>query len=159
MWNPLVPHFPANVEAVFVAPDGDLARLPWAALPGSKPGSVLIEDHAVAVVPDWKHLLVRLMPNLAHAPKDGGLLAVGGIDYGTSGPKDPWSPLSGTDHERQFVQNLGGPSSQSLGGTDALSARLAKELTGHRFVHVATHGFFDQKAYLCLLYTSPSPRD
>src|SRR5262249_22288590 len=34
VWQPLQQHLPAGLHTVYLAPDGDLTRLPWAALPG-----------------------------------------------------------------------------------------------------------------------------
>src|SRR5262249_27511649 len=50
VWQPLRKHLPAGLHTVYLAPDGELTRLPWAALPGRQPGSVLLEEAAVALV-------------------------------------------------------------------------------------------------------------
>src|SRR4029077_2801993 len=60
VWEPLVAHLTADTETLYVSPDGPLGRLPWAALPGRKSGTILLEDHAVAVVPHGPYLLERL---------------------------------------------------------------------------------------------------
>ena len=43
-WEPLERQLAADTATVWIAPDGDLTRLPWAALPGRKPDGVLLED-------------------------------------------------------------------------------------------------------------------
>src|SRR5207248_1426318 len=50
LWVPIVRHL-GGAKTVLVSPDRDLARLPFAALPGSKGGTYLIEEVAVAVLP------------------------------------------------------------------------------------------------------------
>src|SRR5262249_3814150 len=55
--------------------------LPWAALPGDRPGSVLLEDYAFAVVPNGPFLLERLTAAPESEPDPGLLLAVGGVQY------------------------------------------------------------------------------
>src|SRR5208337_262478 len=60
VWAPVAALLPAGTEAIYICPDGNLSRLPWAAVPGAAPGSVLLEKHAIAVVPDGPFLLERL---------------------------------------------------------------------------------------------------
>jgi tetratricopeptide (TPR) repeat protein len=48
-WEPLREHL-GDARTVLVAPDGALARVPLAALPGRRPGSYLIEDLALGYV-------------------------------------------------------------------------------------------------------------
>src|SRR5262249_14564729 len=43
VWQPLEPHL-KGARVVLIAPDGALTRLPFAALPGSRPGSYLLEE-------------------------------------------------------------------------------------------------------------------
>jgi tetratricopeptide (TPR) repeat protein len=42
VWEPIRKLLPEGIETVYLSPDGDLARLPWAALPGDKDGTVLL---------------------------------------------------------------------------------------------------------------------
>ena len=56
--------------------------LPWAALPGSHPGTFLVHEYAFAVVP-----VPQLLPELLHgkprlANQQPSLLLAGGIDFG-----------------------------------------------------------------------------
>src|SRR5207249_8547051 len=60
VWDKLAAALPADTRTVYLAPDGDLARLPWAALPGATAGSVLLERYAFAVVPHGAFLLDQL---------------------------------------------------------------------------------------------------
>lgn len=80
VWEPLAKHIPENTQTIWLAPDGALSRLPWPALPGRKPNTVLLEDHLLGLVPHGPALLDRLI-----APRKdqstGLLLAVGGVQY------------------------------------------------------------------------------
>src|SRR5205823_5015157 len=80
VWDPLAGHLGPDTRTVYLAPDGALSRLPWAALPGAKPGTVLLEDHALAVVPHGPFLLGQLLE--PRRPYDAeAVLAVGGVRY------------------------------------------------------------------------------
>src|SRR5437763_1183489 len=57
LWVPVEQPLPAGTRAVVIAPDGALTRLPWAALPGARPGSVLLEEYGLALAPDGQFLL------------------------------------------------------------------------------------------------------
>src|SRR5262249_31042895 len=50
LWSPLERHL-TGAKVVLISPDGALANLPFAALPGKKAGTYLIEDVALAIVP------------------------------------------------------------------------------------------------------------
>jgi CHAT domain-containing protein len=83
VWEPLRAALPADCQTLYLTPEGALAQVPWAALPGQKSGTVLLDEHAVCLVPHGPWLLERLT-----APASGGrkppvdtLLAYGGIDY------------------------------------------------------------------------------
>src|SRR5205085_8582201 len=47
VWRPLRAHLPAKVDTVYLCPDGALTQVPFAALPGTKAGTVLLEEVAV----------------------------------------------------------------------------------------------------------------
>jgi CHAT domain-containing protein len=95
LWDKLAAHLPPDVRTVYLAPDQRLAFLPFAALPGKEPGTVLLEDYALAVVPHGPFLLDRLTapsppPPLPRGGGEGrvrgsggpaGLLAVGAVAY------------------------------------------------------------------------------
>jgi CHAT domain-containing protein len=156
VWRPLRPHLP-GARVVLIAPDGVLCGLPFAALPGQKPDSYLVEEVAIGYVTSGRHLL-----ELAAAGKrrpGRGLLAVGGLAYGQAPakPARPKSPryrdLPGTrlevKHvERTFRRAFPGGKPTLLAGKSGSAARLKEELTPAarkarwRYLHLATHGFF-----------------
>jgi CHAT domain-containing protein len=168
LWDKLATHLPADVRMVYLAPDQRLAFLPFAALPGKEPGTVLLEDYALAVVPHGPFLLERLT-----APKraggSAGLLAVGAVAYdqapaaptpaelvaqrgSAAGEGKPftWKPLPGTEAEMAVIGQLATAASvkvHALTGSKASAARLLEDLPGYRYAHLATHGFFADPAF------------
>jgi tetratricopeptide (TPR) repeat protein len=60
IWEPLRCELPADLTTVYLSADAALHQLPWAALPGRKPGAVLLDEHAVCLVPHGPFLLQRL---------------------------------------------------------------------------------------------------
>jgi CHAT domain-containing protein len=166
VWEPVARHLPADTETVYHAPDGALTRLPWAALPGEQPGTVLLERYTVAVVPHGRHLLARL-----RGPKQqdfaGALLVVGGVDYDAkpaaadsppgrgfaatdvpdrAGTPGKWPHLPATTKELQRLGGVPGLTVRAVTRTEASTARLFQELPRARLAHLATHGFFAQRA-------------
>jgi len=90
VWEPLESHL-QGVPTVLVSPDGASGQLPWAALPGQKPETYLIEERAIAVVPvpqDLPELLAEPAVDKEPGPKPQGLspslLLVGDVDYGSA---------------------------------------------------------------------------
>lgn len=65
-------------KTILFSPDGATARFPWPALPGKQPGTYLIEDVAIAVVP-----IPRLLPELL-AAKPSPAASAAPSDHGSS---------------------------------------------------------------------------
>ena len=166
-WEPIARHLGPDTKTVYLVPDGTLDWLPWAALPGSRPGTVLLEDLAVAVVPHGP-FLVRQLTRAADAPAaDAPVLVVGGVAYDAAPAPDvrprgeavalggpdragaaaSWGPLKGTERELRLVCDRAGPGSRSFTGAEASTARLMDELPRARLAHLATHGFFNDAAF------------
>jgi CHAT domain-containing protein len=166
VWEPLAKYVPEGTQTVLLAPDGDLTRLPWAALPGQKKGTVLLEDYALAIVPHGPFLLDRLTAEADKDQKNDFLLAVGGVRYDAKPETDDscpslayarsavrgegklvWDHLPGTLTElKQVVARAGQRSVRQWSGNKASTARLLADLPEARWAHLATHGFFaDQK--------------
>ena len=77
VWDKLEPHL-AGCTQVIIIPSGDMNFLPWAALPGRRQGTVLIDDYAVALAASGQQLYDTLTAPAAAA---GGMVLVGGVDY------------------------------------------------------------------------------
>jgi CHAT domain-containing protein len=166
VWDKLRPHLPAEVHTVYLAPDGELTRLPWAALPGRRPGTVLLEETAVALVPHGPFLLERLSQAPPRRPPGEAALVLGGVDYhkapeaiaaqrkleiaGVEAAPQArpltWSALPATDRERQLVAALArqvlGTQPRERSGAGASTAHVVADLPLVRYAHLATHGFF-----------------
>jgi CHAT domain-containing protein/tetratricopeptide (TPR) repeat protein len=163
VWKPLESRL-GDARSVLISPDGDLAFLPWAALPDGESGSYLLRRFAFAVVPSARQLAA--LAEREPRPAPGGLLAVGGVDYtrGEPGELVPvagasrsaalnrsaliFEPLPGTDAEVRSVATLfrathpDGPAVDAPTGARATKARLAAAMPGRRYLHLATHGYF-----------------
>jgi len=144
LWVPLADKIPAKA-VLYLSTDGDLARLPWAALPTSD-NRVLLQDHLICQVPHGPFLLERLTTK--GKADEGELLAVGGVDYGTASDK-PGAPnygkLPGTATELKQVLALAGKRDKvGLSGKDASTTRVLEELGKAQYVHLATHGEFKE---------------
>jgi tetratricopeptide (TPR) repeat protein len=132
VWEPLARQFLPGTETVFIAPDGALTALPWAALPGDRPGTVLLEQYALATVPHAPFLLDRLTAPPRSQDDDGTVLALGGVAYDRAprpvedqktklellavrqaeterGRGDGWKDLPGTAQELNSVARLAAP--------------------------------------------------
>jgi CHAT domain-containing protein/Tfp pilus assembly protein PilF len=178
VWVPIEKRFPAGAQTVFVAPDGELTQLPWAALPGRGPDRVLLDDYALAVVPHGPFLLEQLTPPPARAaqrpPAPQSLLLVGGIRYddeptaaeaanrgadGVVAQPVTWGYLPGTEAEHHLLEKLlektGAKRTVSLTGAGAATGRLRQELEQARYAHLATHGFFANKQFRSVLQLDP----
>jgi CHAT domain-containing protein/tetratricopeptide (TPR) repeat protein len=166
VWEPLEPHL-KGCRVVLASPDGALCRLPLPALPGKKPGSYLIEEVALAVVPvpGWLPELLQAPPPVRGKADRPSLLALGDVDYGAEpgaagegalarlapGRGLPglqrWDPLPGTGGEvldvRDFFEERHEKGRVTLLRKEkATEAAVRKEAPRHRFLHLATHGFF-----------------
>jgi CHAT domain-containing protein/tetratricopeptide (TPR) repeat protein len=164
LWRPLEPHL-RGARVVLVSPDGALASVPFAALPGGKKGSYLLEEVALAVVP-----VPQLLPELlSGGPRDRkgepSLLVVGDVRYDgadgraagaesrttqQTGPGRTlmrWAPLESTAAEVGAINNVFQRRFRKGTVTDlredeATEAAVRKEASAHRYLHFATHGFF-----------------
>ena len=170
LWEPIEQALPPGTTTVYLCPDDALTRLPWTALPGRKPGTVLLENYALAVVPNGQVLLERLLAAPESAEAEGSLLAVGGVDYQAEPRQTPrfeelasaamvrsaaldtdqaaWPNLPGTRAEVEMLVALAEKRPRIvLSTTEASTTRVLQELPHARWAHFATHGFFADKKF------------
>ena len=151
VWEPLAKHL-EGIKVVLVSPDGPLNGLPWAALPGSHPGTFLIHEYAFAVVP-VPQLLPELLKGGSDRPADCASLVIGNIDFdahhraGEIKSVDQFSPLPGTEAEASAVHELfraafAGKPAELVTGKEATKAAFARQAPTCSYLLVATHGFF-----------------
>ncbi|MGO8672772.1 MAG: CHAT domain-containing protein, partial [Capsulimonadaceae bacterium] len=179
VWEPLAKQVPRDTNTVIIAPDGRLTAIPWAALPGDRPGTVLLEQYALATVPHAPFLLDRLTAPTRKADDRDVLLAVGGVAYDQApkpiddektridllasrlaeterGRGDGWQELPGTLQELNAVVRLAGPRTLvRLQGAEAGTARVLRDLPRARWAHIATHGFFADPSVPSVLRPDP----
>ncbi|TWU02840.1 CHAT domain-containing tetratricopeptide repeat protein [Stieleria varia] len=170
IWEPLLPRI-GDAQTVLVTLDGVLGRLALGALPGREPGTYLIEDHRVALVP-----VPRLLPTIiardSRRKLSNHLLLMGAVDYDGMGDENPteveelppwerrnapavrdanhrFARLQNTPGEIAFIQRL--YQKQPWSRQDGLVLLEEAGATEIRFrenapqcyqIHLATHGFF-----------------
>jgi CHAT domain-containing protein len=168
VWEPLERAL-RRAHTVLVSPDGPLARFPFAALPGPTGKGYLIEEMGVAVVP-VPQLLPELLAHERCKPDAGSLLLAGNVDYQhaaggavaspappgstwlRSGSQEgPWQALPGTRGEvdglhRLFQRRFPGRPARLLEGEHATRAAVRDQAGAYRYLHLATHGYFDTGA-------------
>jgi CHAT domain-containing protein len=173
LWEPLREALPADLNTVYLAPDPALSQVPWGALPGKKPDTVLLDECAVCLVPHGPFLLERL--EAKPVARDGGtLVAYGGVDYDRVpeevrkgddarapllGKKLVWTNLPATAREQEQVVGLAKAILKgdviARSGRAASTAQLADDLPRARYAHVATHGFFADAEFRSALQVDP----
>jgi CHAT domain-containing protein len=87
LWAPLAAAI-GDAKLILVSPDGALGKLPFAALPGSQPGTYLIDDVAVVMIP-VPQLLPAMVSQTEAADPPRELLVVGGVNYNSRGAEQP----------------------------------------------------------------------
>jgi CHAT domain-containing protein len=171
LWTPVEAHF-GGAKTILISPYRDLAMLPFAALPGRAAGTFLIEDYSLVVVPAaqgvaWAstHEQGSASPGMlvvgdvdydrqkrGAAPWSSANNAM--MSPSTAGlgqaPRDErsaaFSRLPGTAAELKSIADLYqssfAGSAQSLKGAEASEANLIEAAENHRYLHLATHGYF-----------------
>lgn len=136
VWEPISRVLSSNAQSLFIASDGSLAKMPWAAVPIGK-DRLLLEQFAVATVPHGPFLYERLGKPLATNDAARGL-AIGGVDFSGSNH----APLPGTAQELDAVSRLSKVPMTRLTGKNATSRNVVGALAKASYAHLATHGFF-----------------
>ena len=142
LWSKIAALIPAETRTLYLSPDGDLARLPWSALPTDKPHMVLLQRYALALVPHGTFLLGQLR---TPAQLDGldSALVLGDVNYGSG----TWPSLPGAAMEQKAIRACAqGRGLATMTGTAATFQALHTTLPQMRFAHLATHGYFDGEA-------------
>ncbi len=141
----------AGVRELFVSPDGELNRLPFAALPlAAVDGETLGDAVALRLLTTGRDLLRLRQPARAGGPAvlianpdfNAALPSPGSASAGAADGLvyTPWLPLAGTEQEaRQLAPLLGG--SAVISGPAATAAVVLAQ-KAPRILHIATHGFF-----------------
>jgi CHAT domain-containing protein len=165
LWAKLEPHL-KGVTTVLISPDGPLNRFAWSALPGKERGTYLIEERGLAVIPVPQLLAQLLTTGAGSSSGDSSLLAVGDVDYGGTAGK--WGDLvaarsaavgsregngfkfQALEHTRveltaitdRFRRTFRKSPVGELREDEATESAFRQEAPQHRFLHLATHGYF-----------------
>ncbi len=140
-----------DARRLFVAPDGDLALVPFAALVDEH-GRWLVETLSITYLSTGRDLV-----RFGKSPKSGGpALVIAAPDFGVFDESKPatefaaasFPPLPGTLAEAQALRGLLHGATVRT-GADA-TKRALLDAHGPQILHVATHGFF-------LADSSPTP--
>lgn len=168
LWTPLSEAV-ASAATVLVSPDGLVNRLPLAALPGRLPGTFLLEDQALAIVPTPQYLpaLLAVAGGGSATSEDAtSLLAVGNIDFSVAAARQAPPADAAAPHRRRRAGELlhwdelpatrgellaiidsfrtanPGARTQVLDRAAATEAEVRRAVQQAAYVHFATHGFF-----------------
>lgn len=134
-----------------VATDGPLFTVPLDALPDpGERGDELLGDH-LRLVTVWS-FETETETTRAREKGEGVLVLVGDPDFGTpaDGSAPRWSSLTATGGEIESVAQIRrtaageGAVVELLRGTEASARRLTERAGVARWLHVATHGAFDE---------------
>lgn len=158
LWEPLRAAV-GDARTVLVSPDGFLCELPFGILPEGE-GHYLIEHHRFVYLSDATRLVACDAPA---EEREGPVLAVGDVNYfkaeaATPGETaadtrghlgDTWAPLSATREEVAYLRGLHDEALEwkapfvELEGKAATEEAVRRALPGERYVHLATHGYFE----------------
>ena len=166
VWTPVRKELPKDTKTVYLCPDADLCSLPFAALPGDKPNTILLENFALATVPHAPFLLDKLWPQEPIKNPPTGALVVGGVKYDAQlapgipapsagpllkpGQELKWKFLTGTVPEASGVTASAEKKKlpiTPIEGEKATPAAVLSALPRARYAHFATHGFFADPSF------------
>ncbi len=163
VWAKVRQDLPEQIKRLYLCPDVALCSLPWAALPGDKPTTILLEEYAITTIPHGAFLLDKLWPQDGMPKRPTDVLAVGGVAYGAAlrapdkavvnrgepllkpGQTLAWPALAGAAAEIHGVTGAANKKQlicRTLGKEEASTAAVLAALPKARFAHLATHAFF-----------------
>ena len=140
-----------GVRELFVSPDGELNRLPFAALPvAATDGPTLGESVRLRLLTTGRELVRLQQPT----KPDSATTLITNPDFGPPSPTSkapnpglvtlqelgPWQPLPGTLAEAEGLTPTLRPQAAISGR--AATAVLVAQQKGPQILHIATHGFF-----------------
>lgn len=146
IWDRLRDQVPEAAHTLYIAPDGALIRFPFAALPGDRPQTILLERYRIANVPDGPFFLGQLQfpPSQDNFP--GNMLVMAGVQYDPHGQAvgKPFEFLPGTVKFLRDVESYKQVRQcKVLQGTEATPAALTAEMGKFRHVYLGTHAVVD----------------
>jgi CHAT domain-containing protein/Tfp pilus assembly protein PilF len=174
LWLPVEKEI-GQAATVLVCAEEELGKLPIAALPGMRPGSYLIEERQIAMLPAPQAAAWYAEARSDDAAK---LLAVGAVNYSRSSGAgqaavrpglfspaardsevEAFSYLAGAGEEVAAVESVFRQTHPAAAitvlKTDAATqATVAGSAPDHRYLHFATHGYFAAERFKSALERS-----
>jgi hypothetical protein len=174
------------LRTVLISPDGVLGRLPLGGLPGREPGKYLLEEWTLGVLP-VPAMLPELLDASSRRQVDKNVLLLGDVDYDaqadaaeqaaqptprTFGARlaqravrwqdQRFDALKATGGEiasigRMYRLNFGQEGISILEQAGATEAAFRREAPQHKYLHLATHGFFAPPGLASALSGSADP--
>ncbi|AFY31639.1 CHAT domain-containing tetratricopeptide repeat protein [Calothrix sp. PCC 7507] len=147
--NPIADLLPKNPQdRVTFIPQSSLFLVPFPALQGAD-GKYLIEKHTILTSPSIQvlDLTRKQKKRIGNKPIQGNnMLIVGNPTMPAVSPKigeapQQLTPLPGAEREAKAIANLF--KTQSLIGERATETEVTQRLSQAQFIHLATHGLFD----------------
>ena len=138
VWEPIAAHLPPGTTRLFLAPEGALAGLPFAALPGPKAHTALLDEYVFARVPHGPFLLESLERQAPPSPRKGPFLALGGVVY-----DPPYRSLPGSVEAVHLAEQVtGSRPTITLQQRQATPGALCKALPQAGDALIETHAFY-----------------
>lgn len=136
---------PDSLRFIWVSPDAQLSRLPWATLTAYNDRLGVAN---AAQVPSARALMTLL--EAPGASDRRGVVLVGGVDFEAGAPARQrpsarWPALPGTASEIEAIARLADSlkvPARAVTGAGATPSAVSAALDSARIVHLATHGFF-----------------
>lgn len=143
--DPIARALPEKLAFIWISPDAQLSRVPWATLAAYNDRT---KEAQSAQVPSARALVSLLA---APALADGGdVVLVGDVDFdagprAAQRPSTRWTPLPGTGTEVRAIYEIASGKkvpTRRVAGPTATPSAVTQALVGARVAHLATHGFF-----------------
>jgi CHAT domain-containing protein/tetratricopeptide (TPR) repeat protein len=130
-------------EYLLVIPDGPLHKLPLESLqqPSRNGPRYALDELPPMVYAPSAAVLAMLAARPAPPSEPRSLLTVGNVAYGRGLPALPFSG----EESRCIGRLFDSQQVAALQGTQATEKAVREAVAGRRFLHLATHGFFDER--------------
>lgn len=145
--TPVLQRLPATVTRIVLVPDGELHRLPFAALYGLNGQSVL-EQYELAIAPSVEDALGGAVSVARRAGASSVVIGAPAQMPLNAATGVPWGRLPGANAEARGVARLVGYSERLSGAAvtyDAVTQRLVR---GGPILHVATHAVANPSSFV-----------
>ena len=140
----------AGANQWILAPDGELSRIPFAALPSPQdPQRRLTDSVALRLISSGRNLLPQNPSNTNASTRP---LVVADPDFGPAPANTGWSRLPATAKEGRAISDL---VKATLYQQGAATVGVLTDAKGPRLVHIASHGYYAGAADLAPQAAAP----